>query len=275
MTGDPRVVSSATLHETVADWLLKSDGQLDETEQLANIVKVALMTDRRSDPEEILPDPDSTDRRGWWGDYQANEIWNGWDIGCKNWLLTRAKITDIDAFEGDTLQRAEQYTREALTPLISMRAASYIDVEVQRAELQRIHVTATVYRGPLPEIELRFQVLWDEWINPPAEIALIPEPVRLLVGAAAPLVITRTAPIVRVSRPVSLSPVVKNFQLTGNAPTIVQTGLEPQAVIIGHRDVRVSTSPPSIVRTGETLMTPFTRTLNLTTYAPTIVGGWA
>jgi|SRR5262245_42673131 len=159
---DVRIVSKATLRETVADWLLKPDGTLDESEELANYVKVAIMTDRLSSETETRPDPDSDDRRGWWGDLEAGEIWRGWPIGTKNWLLTRAKITGIDAFEGDTVVRAENYTREALQPLVEMRMVSAIDVYAARVGLQRIDVQVILYRRPDPDIELIFQDLWAE-----------------------------------------------------------------------------------------------------------------
>jgi phage gp46-like protein len=159
---DIRIVSKADLKQTVADWLLLPNGTLDETEELANIVKVALMTDRMSDPGEILPDPDSTDRRGWWGDLEAAEIWGGWKIGCKNWLLSRAKITGQASSEGATLLRAYQYTQEAVQALVNYRYASYVEVQVVRSELSRIDVLVTIYRGPLDALELRFQGLWQE-----------------------------------------------------------------------------------------------------------------
>ncbi|PWT90372.1 MAG: hypothetical protein C5B54_07265 [Acidobacteria bacterium] len=158
---DVRIVSRADLRETVADWWLLRTGYLDEREELANYVRVALMTDRFSDqPNEILPDPDSDDRRGWWADWMAREIWQGWPIGTKNWLLTRAKITDMPSFEGDTVARAENYTREALQPLIDMHMCSSIAVIARRVERERIDVNVIIYRGNLPEIELQFQDLW-------------------------------------------------------------------------------------------------------------------
>jgi phage gp46-like protein len=158
---DVRIVSHATLRETVADWLLRKNGLLDEREELANYVKVALMTDRLSDPIEIRPDPDSDDCRGWWGDMEAQQIWRGWPIGTKNWLLTRAKISDPFSFEGDTVFRAENYTREAIQPLVEMRMATAIDVKAVRVGIERIDVSVIIYRGPEGEIELTFQDLWN------------------------------------------------------------------------------------------------------------------
>ena len=145
------------------DWLLNDyNGLLDETEVLANVVKVALLTDRIADIREILPDPDSTDRRGWWGDFEAEGIWEGWPIGCRNWLLTRAKIVGPESFEGATVVRAEEYTRLALQPLIDKSICTAIDVVAKRVDIHRIDVNVTVFRGPREEIELQFQDLWSE-----------------------------------------------------------------------------------------------------------------
>ena len=113
-----------------------------------------------ADPSEILPDPDSTDRRGWWGDLQAEEIWDGWPIGTQNWLLTRAKITESQSSEGATLERARIYTAQAIQPFIDRHVASAFDVVATRTERDRIDVGVVIYRGPLPAIDLRYQILW-------------------------------------------------------------------------------------------------------------------
>jgi phage gp46-like protein len=165
---DVRIVSSATLRDTVADWLLLSSGNLDQRQELANFVKVALMTDALSDAGEIRPDPDSDDRRGWWGDLDAKVIWNGWTpIGCKNWLLTRAKNSDPYSWEGDTVYRAENYIRSALQPLVDMRLCSGITLDVKRIGVDRIDARVLIFRGPVVEIELVFQGLWAQMREEP------------------------------------------------------------------------------------------------------------
>jgi phage gp46-like protein len=173
---DIRIVSSADLSGTYADWnFLLPPGVLDETEELANYARVALMTDATAAPTDILPDPDSDDRRGWWGDLDAAAIWpNAWPIGCKNWLLSRAKINDSPSFEGNTVVRAEDYTRSALNPLVTMGMASALDVLAYRASdydqsarFDQINVLARIYRGPLPEVALLFQDLWQDMMITP------------------------------------------------------------------------------------------------------------
>jgi phage gp46-like protein len=158
---DIRLINVTNLEGIWVD-LLYQNGKLAEREALFTAVKVALLTDRAADSDEELPDPDSSDRRGWWGDTDAETIWDGWQIGCKNWLLLRAKITPAEAREGSTLARIEAYTRDALQPLIDKNICSHIDVFVARTQVQRVEVTVVIYRGPLTEIELRFQYLWTE-----------------------------------------------------------------------------------------------------------------
>jgi phage gp46-like protein len=165
---DVRIVSSAaSLRETVADWLLLKTGNLDERQALANYFKVALMTDMLSDVDEIRPDPDSDDRRGWWADAEAGPIWHGWKIGTKNWLLTRAKVADAYAWEGDTVYRAENYTREAVQPLVDLKICSAVDVTAERIDRDRIDVRVVVYRGPFVAVDLIFQDLWAAMTTEP------------------------------------------------------------------------------------------------------------
>jgi phage gp46-like protein len=144
------------------DWSLLSDGTLDDTQALATAVIVALGTDRLALPDDVLPNPDSTDRAGWWGDLDAAELFNGWPIGTRLWLLKRAKIVGPEDPEGATLARVDQYIRESIQPFVDMRIATAFDVEAVRVGKQQIDALVVIYRGPKTPVELRFQVLWDE-----------------------------------------------------------------------------------------------------------------
>jgi len=159
---DVRIINVTNLAGIWADWLLKPPGVLDESEELANIVKVALLTFGLASLDDTLPDPDSSDRMGWWGDLDAESIWDGWPIGAKIWLLSRASITSAEARQGATVALAEQWTRMALQPMIEKRICTAIDVVAARTKIGEIDVTVKVYRGPELNIELRFQNLWDE-----------------------------------------------------------------------------------------------------------------
>ena len=144
------------------DWLLLSDGTLDDTQALCTAVVVALGTDALAGPEDILPNPDSNDRAGWWGDMDAEELFNGWPIGTKLWLLRRAKIVGPEDPEGATVARVEEYISASIQPFVDMRVATSFDVSAARTGVNQIDALVTIYRGPKTPVELLFQVLWDE-----------------------------------------------------------------------------------------------------------------
>ena len=103
---DIRLVPVATPDVVTWDWLQTPAGLLDETNELITAVLIAFNSDAVAAPSDVLPDPRSDDRRGWWGDMDAATIWSGWPLGSKLWLLTRASIVDQNAREGATVTRA-------------------------------------------------------------------------------------------------------------------------------------------------------------------------
>jgi len=144
------------------DWLTNDQNLIADGYDLQSAVIVALGTDALAPPDEELPGFDSTDRRGWWGDLDAEEIWGGWPVGCLLWLLQRAKITGPLSQQGSTLGKAEGWTREAMVHFTERRITSRIDVLAEQIDTQRIDVGVVIYRGPEPEVELRYSELWDE-----------------------------------------------------------------------------------------------------------------
>ncbi|MET3969089.1 phage GP46 family protein [Bradyrhizobium sp. S3.9.1] len=144
------------------DWLMTDQNLIADGYDLQSAVIVALGTDALAPVSEELPDPDATDRRGWWGDMDADLIWEGWPVGCLLWLLARAKLTGPLASQGSTLSRADGWTRDAMRPFTQRRIASRIDVEPEQLGTDRIDVAVTIFRGPDAAIELRYSELWDE-----------------------------------------------------------------------------------------------------------------
>lgn len=160
---DIRIINIPCLEGYGFDLARLQSGAFDETQELATGAIIALATDRRAEDGDDLPGlDDDQDRRGWWGDHKAEEIWNGWPIGSRLWLLKRAKITGAAAKQGATKARAEFYIREALQPFISKGIASRIDVEVTRTQREALGAIVTIWRGPKAAVELRFQSLWKE-----------------------------------------------------------------------------------------------------------------
>src|SRR6516165_2984620 len=92
-------------YSVTMDWSLLPDGSLDDTQALATAVVVALGTFGLASPDDRLPDPDSSDRMGWWGDMDADIIHNGWPIGSKVWLESRSAIEGTDSKWGATQAR--------------------------------------------------------------------------------------------------------------------------------------------------------------------------
>jgi phage gp46-like protein len=154
-------------YSVTLDWRVLDDGTLDDTQALATALCVALGTDALASTDDELPDPDSNDREGWWGDYDAGPIWNGWPIGSKLWLMRRSAIESPNAMRGATVARINNYIVAAVQPFIDNRIATTFKVNVLRSDsnLNRIDALIVVYRGPTPAIELRYAILWDEFVS--------------------------------------------------------------------------------------------------------------
>ncbi len=144
-------------------WMFGTVDGDPQDHRLANAVIIALNTDRRALPDDKLPQLNSTDLRGWWGDTDAARIWGGWPIGTRFWLLSRVAITDSNAREGATIERARRYLREALDPFVTAKIATKYDLDLQQVGRDRISGKLTIYRGPKSAIALQFADLWRDF----------------------------------------------------------------------------------------------------------------
>jgi phage gp46-like protein len=102
------------VQRTEAGALMYEDG-------LATAVILSLFLDRRARADDRLPDPASTDRRGWVGDAFDLED----PIGSRLWLLVREKQTE------ETRRRAEEYAAEALDWLVEDGLASAVRIRAE------------------------------------------------------------------------------------------------------------------------------------------------
>jgi phage gp46-like protein len=159
---DIRIAQIASEEAVTLDFLLTPIGDLDTSHELATAVTVALCTDARAQIDDELPDPDSDDRRGWWADSEAEQIWGAWPIGSRLWLLERTKITGPGARAGSTIARVESYIRDALAPFREKKIVSRIVVRAEHTGIESIGCVVSLYRGPRQLIELRYQTLWEE-----------------------------------------------------------------------------------------------------------------
>jgi len=121
---------------------------------------ISLFTDRRAKEEDPLPDPESNNRRGWWGDNLA-EVQDD-RIGSRLWLLSREKTTQ------DALIRAKQYTEEALQWLIDDGMAAKVEVETERIFRgneptgDTLAIRVRVYNAAGTIESFTFQTLWSD-----------------------------------------------------------------------------------------------------------------
>lgn len=179
---DIRIVQIGAQEAVTLDWLLSVNALvpalngLDETQALMTAVTIAFCTDRLAETSDVLPIPGSSDRKGWWGDDNAAEIWNGWPVGSRLWLMTRDKITDASYSGGSTIARAAIFCNECLQPFVDAKIVSDFDVALSQIDAQRVDCAVTLYRGPLPEIALQFQSLWTELSAPSVMPQLPPAP---------------------------------------------------------------------------------------------------
>jgi phage gp46-like protein len=148
-------------YSVTIDWQLLSTGELDDGMALATAVVVALGTNALADVTDRLPDPDSTNREGWWGDMDGDVIWNAWPIGTKLWLLRRSSIAPVEAKFGATQAWVMNYIRDAIEPFIVQKIASKYEIVSLRVDKQRIDAVVRIYRGPNIAIDLMYQMLWQ------------------------------------------------------------------------------------------------------------------
>lgn len=143
------------------DWQLLDNGSLDETNALATAVAVALGTNGLAGADDLLPDPDSTNRQGWWGDMDADVIWNGWPIGSKLWLLSRSSILPPESKYGATQTWINTYILNAIQPFVDHKICSSFQILSVRVDKQRIDAIVRLYRGPKSAVDLMYQILWQ------------------------------------------------------------------------------------------------------------------
>jgi phage gp46-like protein len=113
---------------------------------LRSAVIISLFTDRRAEDDEV----NGESLRGWWADTYENE-----KFGSKLWLLDREKQTN------ENLNRAQEYTDQALQWLIEENVASEIVVGTNYPETGRLNIDITIYKPDGEEINFQFDSNWQ------------------------------------------------------------------------------------------------------------------
>lgn len=116
---------------------------------LETAVLISLFSDKRANIEDIIPDLNSDDRRGWWGDVINNTL-----IGSKFWLLSREKT-------GNNLNSTiEEYTLDALNWMVSDGIAKSITCTVTRTGTYNYRISTKILRATDNDITFTFYYNW-------------------------------------------------------------------------------------------------------------------
>lgn len=133
-----------------ADWSV-APPSLDTVSNLATAVFLSLFTDRRANDDDPLPD-DSRDRRGWYGDANAGED----AMGSRLWLLAREKRLPA------TMQKAIDYTNEALAWMVRDGVAVRIEVTAEWRGLDGLAIVAAIHEADGRRNSFEFEYAWRE-----------------------------------------------------------------------------------------------------------------
>jgi len=137
------------------------NGDLVREPGLETAVLMSLYTDRLADIDDVLPDSQSDDRRGWWGDLINNT--NDDQIGSRLWLLERATTTT------ETLVDAKFYIEECLQWMIDDGVCQDIEVEVERQNRDDGSATLaakiSILKSDGTTTAIKFSDLWDAQIG--------------------------------------------------------------------------------------------------------------
>ncbi|MGZ8362311.1 MAG: phage GP46 family protein [Caulobacteraceae bacterium] len=106
-----------------ADLVLEDD-DLAVEHGLGTAVLISLFTDRRAEPDDVIPGP-AWDRRGFWAD-SLTEEGKADPIGSRLWLLERRTMTAAN------LELLRRYAEEALAWMVREGLVHKVTVTVRR-----------------------------------------------------------------------------------------------------------------------------------------------
>ncbi|PWG62868.1 phage GP46 family protein [Spiribacter halobius] len=127
-------------------------GDLAAEESPRTAVVLSLLTDRRADTDDELPDGGS-DRRGWWADAWSEPSEDL--IGSRLWLLAREKELPAVA------RQAEAYAREALQWLVDDGIAESVEVTAEDFRAEWLTLRVVIRRRGGGTVEQRYDYVWE------------------------------------------------------------------------------------------------------------------
>lgn len=155
MSDDIRIDWDVDLME--GDFLFDADIQdLESDAGLETAIIISLFTDRRAGADDILPDPNNLNRRGWWGDLAYPEV-EGDQIGSRLWLFEREKTLE------SVLAKVKKYAEESLSWVIEDEVAVKVDVSAERlgpVGTDKLALLIQIYKIDGAEIAYKYEAQW-------------------------------------------------------------------------------------------------------------------
>lgn len=151
--GDFRFVPQSINTDTIgpADLSIESGAtDVDRDPGLETALIVAIFTNASANDDDELPD-DNDERGG-----HFSEVITGQPFGSRLWLLRRSNLTE------DTLQRAKEYTEEAIDRhLVNEGLAKGHEVEVTKAGTNRANFKITLIGLERQKIVYEYYLNWQ------------------------------------------------------------------------------------------------------------------
>lgn len=128
------------------DWQIGS-GDLVAGDDLQTAIFISLFTDRQARSDD---DYDGTDRKGWWGDTDAD-----YPIGSRIWLLRRQRLS------AKVATRAVAYAKEALQWLIDDGVVASVSINTQIVYPSRLNMAITYQKPDLTSTTVQYFWVWE------------------------------------------------------------------------------------------------------------------
>lgn len=135
-----------------------TQNDLDRDAGLETAVLISMVSDRRADLEDDLPD-NTKDLRGWWADATQSD-----KIGSRLWLTSRSKIKD------ETSTDVEIYLKECLQWMIDDGVADSVAVTVTRTDTYTLSFEVIITR-PKGSQDITFKYFFN-WESQSLRIGL-------------------------------------------------------------------------------------------------------
>lgn len=128
------------------DWQ-EANGDLQSGDDLQTAIYISLFTDRLARSDD---DYDGQDRKGWWGDTDAD-----YPIGSRIWLLRRQRLSTKVA------TKAASYAKEALQWLIDDGVVESVTITTQIVYPSRLYMDITYAQPARSATTVQYYWVWE------------------------------------------------------------------------------------------------------------------